>query len=400
MTVHRRWGLCVALLFVCQVLAASPAGATTPGDSIHGSTLRLVNGHKVGLGKVLSTSDGGQIFGWDINENGTDGVLATSQNVSQGYRVSVQTFDQTTAKITNTFAKDVGERNSYGVDGIFAGDIGLVTHYVVPPGTIYAKRRYAVMNPVTAEGFTGAWIPPAKDLDVIQNADNQTTSTSVVYGILLHHASKPVLAVADFAAGSSSLIRLNPNRFRLGTTMVAQNTATNQAVLAASGGAVGGPPPINALVDLDTGTVVKQWHGFNNGPFGAGFVNGLAVDSGTGIACTTTELNAQVEFYDLKSRSGTAVQLPGTGDADQLNSGAAVVNDPVHKLFLVTDPEYAPTGGGAIVVYKENGDLVEAITGFHFGGFAQGPTRVAVNPSRRMGWVDGPGIDQLQQFFY
>jgi hypothetical protein len=400
MTVHRRWGLCVAVLFVCQVLASSPAGATAPGHSIHGTPLRLLNGHKVGLGKVLSTADGGQIFGWDINEDGTNGVLATSQDVPSGYKVSVQTFDQTTATITHTFAKDTGNRNSYAVDGIFAGDIGLVTHYVVPPGTIYAKRRYAVMDPVTAGRFTGAWVPPAKDLDVIQNADNQSTSTSVMYGILLHHASKPVLGVADFSAGTSSLIRLHPNRYRLGTTLVAQDTTANQAVLAASGGAVGGPPPINALVDLDTGAIVKKWPGFNNGPFGAGFVNGLAVDSGTHIACTTTELNAQVEFYDLASRKGVAVQLPGTGPADQLNSGAAVVNDPVHKLFLVTDPVYAPSGGPAIVVYKENGDFVEAILGFHFGGFAQGPTRVAVNPSQRMGWVDGPGIDRLQQFFY
>jgi hypothetical protein len=256
------------------------------------------------------------------------------------------------------------------------------------------------MDPVTADRFTGPWTPPAKDFDVIQGAVNQSTGTSVMYGILLHHASKPVLAVADLSAGTSSLIRLHPNRYRLGTTLLAQDTKTNQAVLAASGGAVGGPPPINVLVDLDTGKIVKKWPGFNNGPYGAGFVNGLAVDSRTHVACTTTELNAQVEFYDLTSREGVAVQLPGTGPADQLNSGAAVVNDPVHKLFLVTDPVYAPTGEPAIVVYKENGDFVEAITGFHFGGFAQGPTRVAVNPSERMGWVDGPGIDQLQQFFY
>jgi hypothetical protein len=51
-------------------------------------------------------------------------------------KVSVQTFDQTTAKVTHTFAKHSNNRDSYGVDGIFAGDVGLVTHYVVPDGTI------------------------------------------------------------------------------------------------------------------------------------------------------------------------------------------------------------------------------------------------------------------------
>jgi hypothetical protein len=95
------------------------------------------------------------------------------------------------------------------------------------------------------------------------------------------------------------------------------------------------------------------------------------------------------------------VQLPGTVDADQLNSGAAVANDPVHKLFLVADPIFAPTGGSAIVVYDEHGGLVESIPGFSFSNrFAVIPIRVAVVPKLRMGWVDGPGIDQIQQFFY
>jgi hypothetical protein len=396
MTVRRRWCLCVAGLLVGQLVSVGSAWA---GSSANRPHVPVAAGHPVGLGKVLSTSDGGQIFGWDINENGTDGVLATSTTVDQGYMVSMETFDQTTAKITRTFKRYTGTRHSYLVDGIFAGDVGLVTHYVTPDGTIYPKRRYELMKPVTAQRFTGSWTPPIRNFDVVQNAENQSTSTSVVYGIELKHQSDPVLVVSDLAADTSTLIPLDPNTYGIGHAQVAQDTATNRAVLAASGGAVGGPPPINALVNLSTGHVT-EWNGLNNGPFGSGYVNGLAVDSSTGIACTTTELNAQVEFYDLAKKTGIAVQLPGTGDADQLNSGAAVASDPVHHLFLVSDPVYAPTGGGAIVVYDEQGGLVEAISGSHFGGFAQGPTRVAVNPALRMGWVDGPGINQLQQFFY
>src|SRR5205823_826136 len=145
-----------------------------------------------------------------------------------------------------------------------------------------------------------------------------------------------------------------------------------------------GPPPLNTEVDLSTGRITAQWNGLNNGPFGAGFVNGLAVDSRTGIACTTTELNAQVEFYDLAKETGVAVQLPGTGDGDQLNSGAAVASDPVNKLFLVADPVFAPTGDSAIVVYDEQGGLVEAISGFNFSNpFSVVPVRVAVHPKLR-----------------
>jgi hypothetical protein len=400
MTVHRRWGLCVAVLFVCQVLASSPAGATTPGEAAHGTTLRLMNGHTVGLGKVLTTADGGQIFGWDIDMHGTDGVLTTSTTVQQGYKVSMETFDQQSATITNVFAQTTGNRHSYLVDGIFAGNLGLVTHYVTPKGTIYPKRLYDLMDPVSAGRFTGSWTPPVKNFDIVQNAENQSTSTSVVYGIELKHQDDPALVVSDLRADTSTLLPLDPDTYGIGHALVAQDTRRNRAVLATSNGAVGGPPPINALVNLKTGKLI-QWNGLNYGPFGAGFVNGLAVDSRTGIAATTTELNAQVEFYDLAKRTGTAVQLPGTGPADQLNSGAAVASDSMHKLFLVADPVYAPTGGSAIVVYKENGDFVEAITGFDFSNsFSVVPIRVAVNPALRMGYVDGPGIDQLQQFFY
>ena len=235
---------------------------------------------------------------------------------------------------------------------------------------------------------------------MIQNAENQSTSTSVVYGIELNNQDRPALAVTDIPGGTSSLIRLDQNTFGIGHAQVAQDTVTDQALIASADGAVVGPPPLNTLVDLSTGHLT-QWDGLNNGFFGSGFVNGVAVDSRTGIACTTTELNAQVEFYDLATHAATFAQLPGTTETSQLNSGAAIASDPVHKLFLVADPIYAPTGDSAIVVYDEQGNFVESITGFNFSNrFTVVPVRVAVNPRLRMGFVDGPGINELQQFFY
>jgi hypothetical protein len=395
-TVRRRWILFVGVLAFGQALPLAAARASSDTGTIRRPEVRVVDGHRVGLGHVLSTSDGGQIFGWDIDEHGADGVLSASRDVKRGDRVSMQTFDQVTGEITETFATSSGPKNSYGVDGIFAGDIALVTHYVVPHGSIYAKRFYDVMDPVTDRSFTGSWTSPVKNFDVIQNGDNQSTTASVLYGIELNHQSAPALIVSDLASGTGRLIPLNRETYRLGTTVMAQDTATNRGVLASSDGAVLGPPPLNSLVNLSNGRITT-WEGLNLGPYGAGFVNGLAVDSGTGIACTTTELNAQVEFYDLATKTGTAVQLPGTGDADQLNSGTEVTSDAKHKLFLVADPVYRPTGGGAIVVYDEKGNLVEAIPGFHF---SPTPGRIAVNPKTRTGWADGPGVDQLQQFFY
>ncbi len=378
------------------LLAVAPAGAGAQAG---------VPGHKVGLGKVVSTKDGGQIFGWDINQNGTDGVLASAQPVGgQGvYRVSVETFDQSTGTIVRSFARSANARDSYTVDGIFAGDVGLVTHYVVPKGSIYAKRLYDVMNPVTANRFTGPWTTPIRDIDVVGNAENQDTPTSVVYTIELKHQDDPDLVVADLATDESHVIHLDPALYGLGNgPKLGQDTRTNRAVLAFSpdGGAVFGLPPRISLVNLKT-SHITTFPGLNNGFFHAGYVNGVAVDSTTGIAATTTELNAQVQFYDLKHQTGVFAQLPGTGDTDQLNSGAAIASDPVHGLFLVADPIFAPTGDSAIVVYDERGNLVESIPGFHFSNASTViPARVAVNPTLRMGWVDGPGINEIQQFFY
>jgi hypothetical protein len=131
---------------------------------VSGSSFAPINpqAHKIGLGKVLTTQDGGQIFGFDIDQKGDDGALASAQTIDPAgdTLVSMETFNQNTGVITKSFARHEGKRHSYSFDGIFANDVGLVTHFVTPPNSIYAIRYYDVMNPVTAQEFTGAWTPP------------------------------------------------------------------------------------------------------------------------------------------------------------------------------------------------------------------------------------------------
>ncbi len=357
-----------------------------------------------GLGAVLTTQDGGQIFGFDINQNGDDGVLASAQDKPGGVLVSVETFDQNTGQITRSFRRELGNRDEYAVDGIFAGDVALITHYVTPKGTIFAQRFYDVMNPVTAQRFTGVWTPPLKDIDVLMAGADQSATNTALFVIELKSQDRPDLVVSDIAANTfGKVIPLNPSLFGPANGVhLAQYTAANQAVLALSpdAGRVRGAAPLNVLVDLSTGAM-SQFKGFNNGFFHSGFVNGLAVDPNTGIAATTTELNSQVEFYDLKTQIGiAAVQLPCTNNTDQINSGSNIAVDPINKLFLVTDQLYCDgSQGSAIVVYDEAGNFVETITGFNF---AIGEPAPVLNPSKRMGWAfSGPeGFSQLQQFFY
>ncbi len=381
-----------AQLCAAAVLAGCGSGVSTPllGPS---TPVRSQAKQAVGLGKILTTKNHGQIFGFDINSNGADGVLATATDV--------ETFDQTTGTITKTFPKKTPPGTSYGMDGIFAGDIALITRYVVPSGKIYADRFYNVMKPVTAKKFTGTWKPPVNDIDVLGAGRNQSTSTTALFAIELKNQDQPDVVVTDLTRkGRSKAFHLDPNLFGLGNSpQFGQDIATKQAVIALSpdGGRVGGEPPLNVLIDLKTGKETK-FVGLNNGAFGSGYVNGLAVDSNTGMAATTTELNAQVEFYNLAQRNGFAVQLPCTGDTSQSNSGAGVANDPVNGLFLVTDPFYCNgSEGSALLVYDESGNVVETITGFKF---AIGEPPPVINPSTRTGWAFGPQFSQLQQFSY
>jgi len=383
-----------AILVGCNGSAYAPPPLTragAAGASAHGVAGPLAR-RGVGLGAVL-TSKHGQIYGFDVNRSGDDGLLATA--------FDVETFDQNTGQILKTYPAKTPPRTSYAADGILNGDIGLITRFVEPKSSLYAKRHFNIMKPVTKGKFNGKWTPPVKDFEVETAGPNQVTDTTAFFAIELKNQDVPDLFTSNVAKNTfGKVFHLNPSTFSLADApQFAQDTSTNQEVVALSpdGGRVGGAAPINIVINLKTGKQT-QWTGFNNGYFGAGYVNGIALDSTTGTFATTTELNAQVEFYNIATQTGTFAQFPCTGNASQCNSGAGIANDPVNGLFLVTDPFYCDgSQGSALLIYDEQGNLVETITGFKFAIAEPAPVIV---PSKRMGWAFGPQFSQLQQFFY
>jgi hypothetical protein len=344
---------------------------------------------------VLSSAYGGQILGFDIDQDGTDGLL--TESLTQGHKLksAIETFDIKTAKITKIVKVMVTSPNDDFVTfGIVGEDVGFVDEQRVRFDNISRDDVFFLLNPVKNEKITGRWKPPhVADSVLYQQAANQATNTqvSVVFRDAFS-ADVPWLYVWN----SSTNKFVNFIRLTYTGEAMAEDTSSNQAVLASQDGS---GAPINTLVNLKT-KKVTVFPGLNNGPYGAGAVNGLAVDSRTGIACTTTELNAQVEFYDLAKETGFAVQLPGTGPASQANSGTVVANDSKNGLFLVAQPLSSTSSGSSIYVYDESGDLIESLGGFNFSGSSLPPTQISVNPSLRIGWVNGPNLNQLQGFSY
>ena len=390
---------CLVLLALCAC-----AGTTTPAGGVTPATHLTAVRDGGSLGPVLTASDGGQIFGFDIDSNGNDGVLAAA-----GSQISVQTFDETTGKITKTLGaitgKKVGKGDDYVADGIFAGDVGLVDFQKAGiPGQTPTKDMYHLLNPVTKNRLNGRWVPPLKLFNVLEWAPNQSTDTSVVFGYQREGSDPLDLIVSDVGKNTfGKVIGLNETDFALGTQpQLAEDTVNNLAVMATSPsfGAAGGPPPVIWTVSLKSGKMT-HFSGVNcPGSVGCGYANGIAYDSSTGIACTTTELDAGVEFYNVAKETGNRVQLPN--NAGQLEAGAFVANDAVNGLFLIAQPVSSTSpSGSTIQVYNESGTLEESINGFSFSDASSViPVRISINPTSRSGWVNGPQADQLQEFSY
>jgi hypothetical protein len=93
--------------------------------------------------------------------------------------------------------------------------------------------------------------------------------------------------------------------------------------------------------------------------------NYFIFDVQDGIVCTTTEVDGDVEFYDLKKQTGFAEPLPVVGN--NFPSGADVEYDPLHKLFLVAQPNAGTQQGPSVIyVYNIRGKLVKSLSGFSF----------------------------------
>ncbi|HEY5426122.1 MAG TPA: hypothetical protein VIJ77_06180 [Candidatus Tumulicola sp.] len=400
-------------LAICAVAAAAAAcsgpGSAVPNSSPAGSAASGFGSTTVrnaAPGPILSTSDGGQIFGFDIDQQGNDGVLASFD----GSSMSVQTFNKKTGKIIKTFAVRKGRApnrgDDYVADGISAGDVGLVDHQIAgQPGVSPAKDVYEVLNPVTGNKFTQKWTAPGRHFNVTQQAVNQTTRTAVLYGYERVGSDAPELVVSDIAANTTSnVIHLDPNKYSLANEpQLAQDTANDAAIVATSpsGGAAGGPPPLIASIDLKSGKATEFAGVDCPGILRCGYALGIGYDSNTGIACTTTVFDGGVEFYHVAAKTGTHALMPNGGG--QNADGGYVIADQMHKLFLIAQPfsSTAPSGS-SIQVYGEDGTFVESVNGLDFTNSRSQalPLRIAIDPRRRIGWVNGPQVNQLQQFSY
>ena len=341
---------------------------------------------------------GGQILGFDIDQASDEGVLTEYRDLNNGtVLAAVETFSQTTGQIIRVIVK-TRRQDDFVTLGVAGNSVGLVEREH-PVSLFHVVRSFLLLNPLSSNQLTGIWTPPVgTDHLVTLVSRNQGTSTNAVWAIDVSGNFRPTVFTSNVAANTfGPVIEVTDPDFTSGADPgFAYDSVTNQAVLGHA--TLGNPfiPGKIATVDLTTGTFTK----FTG--VGLGDVNGLAVDPATGTACTTTEIDFSVEFYNLATQTGFAQPLPGA--TNQFFSGADVEFDPVNHLFLVAQPNSSTSSSGSSIhVYDVSGNLIESINGLSFSNaFNVIPAHIALNPGKRVGFVDGPDIaaGQIQSFTY
>jgi len=386
-----RVGFCLFVLIVCTTLAFGQSDDFRPNPSA-GPT-----------GVLVHSLFGGQIFGFDIDQNGTEGLLAESKTESNGnVLAAVETFDQATGAILKVveLTQPSHAQDDFITMGIVGNSVGLFEHEHVSRLTV-STRTFSILNPLSSNRISGAWNPPIDSQHIIMPTGVSRSQGVPNVAVFVYDNSGqfiPLVFSSNVANDTfGPVVRItDSNNFGSVPPPIAYDSLTNKALLGGGPGCFG-CLPVFGVVDLTQGSFT-EFVGV-----GFGFVNGLAIDSADGIACSTTEDDANVEFYDLSTQTGFTVQLPGSG-GQQFYSGADVEFDSVHKLFLVAQPNSSSTrSGSTIYVYDVHGNLQGTINGFSFSNtFNIIPAHIALHPSLRSGYIDGPdsGVTEIQAFTY
>src|SRR5436190_9510354 len=101
---------------------------------------------------------GGLIFGFEVDPNGTEGLLCEALSHPDGtWSARVETFNQATGRIIRVL--DGSESQDDFIALGVAGSVGLIEHEHVR-GVFNIKRTFSTINPVAANMINGQWTPP------------------------------------------------------------------------------------------------------------------------------------------------------------------------------------------------------------------------------------------------
>jgi hypothetical protein len=355
-----------------------------------------------GPGKVVvHPKFGGTILGFDIDQNGSEGLLSEFNTVGNNCPYATETFSRVTGKIVKVVSqgKGVNCETSEATWGIAGTSIGLVEHQHSAGIGNPLDTTEKTLNPLEQNQINATWTPPFdKNAYIGEVSHNQGTAINA-YQVYDVKTQLTYIFGSDVAKNTFGPVLQIPY---LIYAYIGLNTKTNIAVLA-NPTAPFGPSEI-ILANLTSGKTTS----FDIG-LGSGEIMGIAVDSEDDIADVATFGDASVSFYDLKNKTGFSEVLPFIPqNCDDACTANDVEYDPIHKLFLVAQPlssQQVNANFSTIYVYNTRGDLLETLNGFQFttARLDLFPVHIALHPSDRSGFVDitnNLGVGAIQSFTY
>jgi hypothetical protein len=383
-------------LFYCVVLTSllGLAAISAPAQAL--------NPNIGGNGVTVQGQFGGDIFGFDIDPNGDEGLLCEAAFNSDGtIHTAAETFDQTTGEIIAVVMEANNNSDDFVTLGVVGQSIGIVEQEH-SKRLFHVSRRYRLLNPLDSNQLNGRWTPGLDQSHIInQIKPNQANNDDVaVLTIDTNIPPTPLVFTSRVAANTFSqfLPITDPIFTAQEPPLIAYDNVRNQVILGHSLPSELIFPPRIGFLDLATGDF-SQIIGK-----GFGVINGIAVDSIDGVLCTDTQADSAVQFYDVTTRTGRSKSLPGAQPNTLTASGGVIAFDPINKLFLIAQRfAYGMLNNGSCIqVYDIRGEYVETVYGLEFqDGFNVFSTRIALNPSRRLGFINGPNLnDSLQAFTY
>jgi hypothetical protein len=209
-----------------------------------------------GPGKiVVRPKFGGQIAGYDIDQNGTEGVLSEQKTLKNGDTLSaVETFDQKTGKIVKVIRKGVTQYD----DDIVLGIVGTSTAIVLHEHAAAHRnvRTYHLISPLDANKYTGLWQPPHFDSDdIVSGVSHNQGATDAAFFVL--HDVYPGTTYFAFEEDmqkqtfGKEITMTSPDFEPFTPVAFAFDVKTNAGVLAAAQGCNYCTPEIGS-VNLDT----------------------------------------------------------------------------------------------------------------------------------------------------
>ena len=177
---------------------------------------------------------GGQIFGFDIDQNGTEGILSEAQTLDNGdVLAAVETFDQRTGKILKVIAKKQSQ-DDFVTLGVVGNGVALV-EYEHEVQFLDVKRYFPMLNPLAANKFTGLWTPPLGKTHLLMGVSrNQGDPNTAFFAYDNGNTFQPWVFTSNVAANTfSQTVVPNDDRFSFGVPpVIGYDSKKNVAVIA------------------------------------------------------------------------------------------------------------------------------------------------------------------------